>query len=179
MRLVGCEEKAEGHVGVDAAFHEVLHGLKVGIIPFAEILEWEYRLGSNVGFAAHGDTVTERLQVVDDALGARIGESVVWVGPSLERRLTGVEVVARGRAGRSSLKTIIEEHALCGEPVHMRGVGLSAIAAYVEVTEIVGQNENEVGFGNRGKGRDYENRENDSNSIGVHGKLMATIGRRV
>ena len=104
---------------------------------------------------------------------------MVWVGPSLEGRLTGVDIVTGWRTGRGGLEAVVESHAFRSEAIHVRGVGLASIAAYIEVAEIVGQNENEVGFGNRGKGRDYENRENDSNSIGVHGNLMATIGRRV
>ena len=34
MRFVGCET-AEGRVGVDTAFHEVLHDFEIGVVPFA------------------------------------------------------------------------------------------------------------------------------------------------
>ena len=47
------------------------------------------------------------------------------------------------------MEAVVEAHALRGEAIHMRSVGLAPIAAYIEIAEIVGQNENEVGFGNR------------------------------
>ena len=98
-------------------------------------------------FAAHGDTVAERLQIVDDALGARVGESVIRISAGLEGGLTGVDIVTGGRAGGGRLEAVVETHALCGEAIHVRGVGLPSVAADIEIAEIVGEDKNEVGFG--------------------------------
>ena len=86
---------------------------------------------------------------MDNTLGPRVGKGVIGIGPSLERRLPCVDIVAGGRTGGGRLEAVVEAHALRGEAIHMRSVGLAPIAAYIEIAEIVGQNENEVGFGNR------------------------------
>ena len=107
-----------------------------------------------MGFPAHCYPIAEWLQVVDDALRAGIGEGVVRVGSSLEGRLSSIDIMACRRASRSGLKAIIEEHALRGQAVHIRGISLALVAANIEVAKIVGQHENEIGFGGRVEGRD-------------------------
>ena len=94
MGLIGGDEKAEWRVGVDAAFHEAIDGFEVGIFPFAEVLEGKHGLRSNMGFPAHCYPIAEWLQVVDDALRARIGEGVVRVGSGLEGRLPCIDIMA-------------------------------------------------------------------------------------
>ncbi len=83
---------------------------------------------------------------MDDALGVSVGEGVVWVGAGFEGGLAGVDIVAGRRAGGGGLEAVGEAHAFLGESVDARGDRLSAVAADVEVAQVVGQDEDEVWF---------------------------------
>ncbi len=84
---------------------------------------------------------------MDDALRAVFGKGVIGIGAALDGVEPGVDVVPGRRAHRRRLETVRETHPLGGEFVDVRRMGLPAVAADIAESAVIGDYENEVGFG--------------------------------
>ena len=94
--------------------------------------------------SAKGYPIAQRFQMMHNALRAIIGKGVVRIGTAFDRIDPGVEVVACRGAHWRSLEAVGKLHALCGEALQIRRVGLTSVNAEVSMRQIIRIDEDHV-----------------------------------
>jgi len=104
-----------------------------------------------VSFTAKRDSVAERFQIVNYALGSRVCESMVRVSSGFERILSRIDVVPGRGTSRGGLVALGKPHALPGQRIQVGRIGLAAVTSNIEVAGIIRNNEHKVGLSSRCK----------------------------